>query len=287
MTAAVTTADALPDGPADLRLVVADMDGTLLDEHGRVPDGLWPLLDRMRERGVVFVPASGRQYATLLRDVAHAAEGMPIIAENGSYVVRDGVELSSDMLGADFVRSVVLALRALAEAGADLGVVVCGKRSAYIERTDRPFLDEAERYYAALQPVADLLAIGDDVLKIAVYDFGNAERDTAPHLTRFHDGTHRVVVSGPHWIDLMSATADKGAAVRRLQAELGITAAQTAVFGDYLNDLEMLDAADLSFAMADAHPEVLRRARYRAPSHRDHGVVTVLEHLLGPDPMAL
>ncbi|MFI5930798.1 Cof-type HAD-IIB family hydrolase [Actinoplanes sp. NPDC051494] len=281
MTATVTTTEALPDGPVDLRLVVVDMDGTLLDEHGRVPDALWPLLDDMRARGVVFAPASGRQYATLAREFERAIDGMSFIAENGSYVVRDGVELSSDVLDPAFVREVIGALRALTAAGSDLGVVVCGKRSAYVERTDDAFLGEAGRYYAALSTVDDLLAVGDDFLKVAVYDFANAERDTAPHLARFHDGTRRVVVSGPHWIDLMSATADKGAAVRRLQAELGITAAQTAAFGDYLNDLEMLDAAGLSFAMADAHPEVAARARYRAPSHRDHGVVTVLADLLG------
>lgn len=46
----------------------------------------------------------------------------------------------------------------------------------------------------------------------------------------------------------MNVTADKGAAVRRLQRDLGITPAQTMVFGDYLNDLEMLDTAEWSVA---------------------------------------
>ena len=72
-----------------MRLVVADMDGTLLDSGGRIPEGLWPLLDRMRERGVVFVPASGRQHARLARMFERAIDGMPIIADNGSYVVLD------------------------------------------------------------------------------------------------------------------------------------------------------------------------------------------------------
>lgn len=53
------------DQPQDIRLVVADMDGTLLDEHGRIPEGFWDMLARLRARGVEFVPASGRQYATL------------------------------------------------------------------------------------------------------------------------------------------------------------------------------------------------------------------------------
>ncbi|WP_067510513.1 Cof-type HAD-IIB family hydrolase [Actinoplanes sp. TFC3] len=264
----------------DLRLVVADMDGTLLDEHGQVPDGLWPLLADMRARGVLFVPASGRQYATLHREFAHAAEGMPFIAENGSYVVRDGVEISSDPLDGAFVREVLVALDELAADGPDLGVVVCGKRSAYVSRTDDAFLGEARKYYAALEVVCDLAAVDDEILKVAVYDFGNAEQQTAPHLSRLRSDKNRVVVSGVHWIDLMSATADKGAAVRALQSALGITPAQTAAFGDYLNDLEMLDAAEWSFAMADAHPEVARRARFQAPSHREYGVVTTLTRLL-------
>ena len=52
--------------PQDIRLVVADMDGTLLDERSRIPDGFWPMLARLKRRGVEFVPASGRQYACLL-----------------------------------------------------------------------------------------------------------------------------------------------------------------------------------------------------------------------------
>ena len=62
-------------GGHPIRLVVADMDGTLLDADGVVPDRLWPLLDLMRERGIAFCPASGRQYATLLRALLLARRG--------------------------------------------------------------------------------------------------------------------------------------------------------------------------------------------------------------------
>ena len=58
------------------------------------------------------------------------------------------------------------------------------------------------------------------------------------------------------------------------------------VFGDYLNDLERLDAADWSFAMANAHPEVVRRARHMAPSNdnndnNDNGVLRTIARVLG------
>jgi Cof subfamily protein (haloacid dehalogenase superfamily) len=262
----------------DLRLVVVDMDGTLLDEHGEVPDTLWPLLDRMRERGIVLAPASGRQYATLARTFERADTGLTYIAENGAYVVRDGVELASVTLEPAFVTEAVELLRGLAAGGRDLGVVVCGKRSAYVERADERFLQHVRPYYAALETVPDLLAVDDDAVKIAVYDFAGGA-DLEPHVAHLR-ATHQVVVSGQHWTDLMAPHANKGVAVERLQAELGVTRAQTAAFGDYLNDLEMLDAAELSYAMADAHPDVLERARYVAPSHREQGVITVLEELL-------
>lgn len=84
------------DQPQDIRLVVADMDGTLLDEHGRIPEGFWDMLARLRARGVEFVPASGRQYATLRNMFASKASEvldggeLSYIAENGNVVAVDG-----------------------------------------------------------------------------------------------------------------------------------------------------------------------------------------------------
>ncbi|MDH2443519.1 Cof-type HAD-IIB family hydrolase [Amnibacterium sp. CER49] len=269
----------LPTAP-DLRLVVADMDGTLLDGEGRIPDDFWSLIHAMRSVGVVFSPASGRQYATLHRLFAPVAEGMPFIAENGTFVVQDGRELSSSPLDSTTVAVVVNRMRAYAHAGRDMGTVVCGKRAAYTERSDARFLAEAKRYYANLQIVEDVLATGDDVIKLAMLDFEGSEHGAAVQLADLRT-THQVVVSNALWVDVMARDVDKGAAVRALQATLRIGSAQTAAFGDYLNDLEMLDAADYSFAMANAHPDVLRRARYVAPANTEHGVVTTLRRLLG------
>ncbi len=271
--------------PHDIRLIAVDMDGTLLDGDGKVPAGLWDVLPRLAARDVSFVPASGRQLAALRREFGAAADGMTFIAENGAYVVREGVEVASAVFSRDEVERVILRLRALIAQGYDLGVVLCGKRSAYIERADAAFRANAEAYYAALETVDDLLAADDDVLKIAVYDFAIAEHSVGPALDDLTD-TLRVVVSARHWVDIMQPGVDKGTALRSLQNALGVAPAQTAAFGDYLNDLEMMDAADWSFAMDNAHPEVVARARHRAPSHLDHGVVTTIEALFsefGPE----
>lgn len=261
----------------DVRLIAADMDGTLLDGNGAVPTDLWPLLDELRSRHIVFAPASGRQYATLRRMFESHADGMVFIAENGTYVVRDDREVSSDTLAPAVVADIVHTMRQRSDL--DLGIVVCGKRSAYIERSDPVFHAEADKYYAKLQVVADVLAPDDDVLKVAIYDFGSSETGAGPALQAFASD-YQVVVSGQHWVDVMNVGVDKGTALRKLQEALGITARQTVAFGDYLNDVELLEAADLSFAMANAHPRVKEIARYQAPANTAGGVVQVVRALL-------
>lgn len=267
-------------GPHDVRLVVCDMDGTLLTEDGEVPAGFWPLLERLREGGIVFVPASGRQLATLQRTFARAGDDLSYVAENGTLVWHGGEVVSTTTVDSPTAARVVDLVRDAVRGGADLGLVLCGVRSAYVERTDRPFLDEAEKYYARLEAVDDLRAVDDGVLKLAVYDFASAER-TAGSVFGEVARTHQVVVSGEHWIDVMVRGVDKGQGVAALQRSLGISPAQTVVFGDYLNDLQMLDAGEWSFAMDNAHQDLIEAAAYRAPSNVDEGVLQVLERLLG------
>lgn len=268
------------DPRPDIRLIAADMDGTLLDDEHELHDHFWPLVEELHARGIMFSPASGRQYFNLLARFEDIAHDVVFIAENGTFVVHQGRELSSSCLEPAGVRGLVDAVRGLAAEGVDLGAVVCGKRSAYIERHDDAFRAEVDEYYAELAVVDSLKGVEDDVLKVAVYDFGSAERTTAPGLERFAR-THRVVVSGKHWVDVMNPDANKGAAIRTIQAAFGITPAQTMVFGDFLNDLEMMDAADYSFAMQNAHPQLRDRARFVAPPNSENGVVRAISAVLG------
>ncbi len=269
----------MPFPSPDLKLIAVDMDGTLLDGEGHVPASLWPLLERLKERSILFVPSSGRQLATLRRTFDGHDSDMVFIAENGAYVVHGDEEISTDAVDPAFAASVVGRVRDLVANGSDLGLVVCGKRSAYIERTDHAFRSEADRYYAALEETDDLLTVDDQILKLAIFDFAEAA-NTAPALEGWK-ATHQVVVSGHHWIDVMNQGVNKGLALERLQAALGVTREQTAAFGDYLNDLELLDAAGLSFAMDNAHPDVHARARFRAPANTADGVVATVERMLG------
>ena len=265
----------------DIRLIATDMDGTLLDDDKRLNAEFWPLLEELDRRGVLFCPASGRQYTTLLREFENVADDMVFIAENGSMVMRGGQEISSACLPREEIENLVLALRRAIAGGVDAGAVVCGKRSAYVERSDAAFIDQVGRYNAKLEIVADLLDVvdHDEILKIAVFDFGSAEHSTLPAVEHLTDVLN-ITVTADHWLDVNARSANKGAAVSALQAAYGITPAQTMVFGDFLNDLEMMDTADYSFAMDNAHPKLRARARFVAPSNNDNGVVRTIASVL-------
>ncbi|WP_028454621.1 Cof-type HAD-IIB family hydrolase [Chitinilyticum litopenaei] len=270
------------DHRPDIRLIACDMDGTLLDDEHAIHDDFWPLIDELHRRGVLFCPASGRQYYSLLERFAPVADELVFIAENGSYVVQQGEELSSDCLALDDARALLREYRALHAQHADVNVVLCGKRSAYIEATDAAFRTEVDRYYPRLQVVDDLLAVSDDILKVALFTPRSSEALILPAFGAWR-ASHLVVVSGQHWLDIMAPGVNKGSGIRHIQQLRGITREQTMVFGDFLNDLEMMDEAAYSFAMANAHPLLKERANYLAPGNTDNGVVRTIKAVLGLD----
>ncbi|MBE9609424.1 Cof-type HAD-IIB family hydrolase [Chitinilyticum piscinae] len=266
----------------DIRLIACDLDGTLLDDAHAIHDEFWPLIDELHRRGIIFCPASGRQYYSLLERFAPVADELIFIAENGSYVVEQGRELSSDCLSLPEARELLRTYRSLRASGAPVEVVLCGKTSAYIESASATFRTEVDRYYPRMASVADLLAVEDEILKVALYTHESSERVIYPAFSAYSD-RHLVVVSGKNWLDVMASGVNKGSGIRHIQALRGISKAQTMVFGDFLNDLEMMDEADYAFAMANAHPDLKARATYLAPHNTENGVVRTIKAVLGID----
>lgn len=78
----------LADLPApDIALIATDMDGTLLDDDRQIHALLWPLVERLNERGTMFCPASGRHHVSLRRSFAPIARDVTYIASNGAHVL--------------------------------------------------------------------------------------------------------------------------------------------------------------------------------------------------------
>ncbi|MEA5651672.1 MAG: HAD-IIB family hydrolase, partial [Cutibacterium granulosum] len=253
----------------NIRLVVTDMDGTLLRPNHHLPEGLEPILQAMARRNIVFAPASGRQCAALTAQFPAVPGHSLIIAENGTNVVMDGELIYSSPLDPQVVRRTIIRVRELRAAGIDCAAVVCHPECGYVERDDEPFLREVTPYYLSHEVTTDLLdthngAVCEGAVKVAIHCFDDAETVLAPRMADFAE-LCQVTVSGQHWIDMSNVGTNKGSALSQVQGRLGISRDETVVFGDYLNDLAMMDCATMSFAMANAHPQVIDKAAYLAP----------------------
>ena len=79
-----------------IKLIVSDIDGTLLPYGSAALDEkLFELILRLRERGVIFCPASGRQYHSLRALFAPVCDELTYLCENGAIVYGPGPEASA------------------------------------------------------------------------------------------------------------------------------------------------------------------------------------------------
>ncbi len=258
-----------------IKLVAVDMDGTLLNSKKQLPTDFYPVFHRLQAQGIQFAIASGRQYHNLVAEVMPVKEHIIFIAENGSYVVHNDTEILVQPLEQSRAHSLVETARAIK----DVYIILCGKKQAYIESSDPVFLEHVNMYYNKYLLVDDLLQVeGDEVLKIALCDFGGSEQNSYPHFKPLENDI-QVKVSGALWLDLSDRLANKGRALKAVQELYHIGYNETMVFGDYMNDLEMMQEGYFSYAMANAHPDVKAAARFIAESNDNNGVMKVVSRL--------
>jgi len=259
-----------------VKLVVMDMDGTLLNSKSEVSDRFFSLYQKLTKHKIHFVAASGRQYHSIIDKLAIIKDGITIIAENGAFVAQKDQELLKINLPLEKVRKLIPVLRNID----NIYFTLCGKKSAYIETSDHKFIAILKEYYSEYKFVSDLTKVKeDDFFKIAVYHFESSEKYIYPAVKHF-EKIMQVKVSGQHWVDLSQPNANKGNALKLVQHKLGISVDETMVFGDYNNDLEMLRLAHFSYAMGNAHPNVKKEARFATKSNDEAGVEAILELLL-------
>lgn len=259
-----------------IKFIASDMDGTLLDEQGQLDPSFFELYAELKDQGIQFAAASGRQYYSLVDTFQPIKDDMLFIAENGTLVMHRGEELYSCTIDHDSIDQIVIQARQIPNAH----IVLCGKNSAYIETKDPQALAEIHKYYHRYQAVDDLLTVKDEFIKVAICHFGGTAEFVYPTLNEVFGESHKVVVSGQIWLDIMNAEASKGAAIERLQETLQFNYQETMTFGDYFNDVEMLQASFHSYAVENAHEGVKKIARFSAPSNEDKGVFRVIRNYL-------
>ncbi|MDB8792389.1 HAD family hydrolase [Romboutsia sp. 1001216sp1] len=255
-----------------IKLIATDMDGTLLNNNNEIHHDFIDVFEKLQEKDIIFAAASGRQYFNLLKRFEDVKDKMMFIAENGTIVVYKGEEIFINSLDRNIAKELVNIGRNIENSN----VILCGKNSAYIESTDEEFIKEVEKYYEKYEVVKDVNEIEDDILKVTICDFNGAQENSNKYYDDYRDDL-QVSISGKIWLDITNKGANKGMAIKALQEKMGIDFNETMVFGDYLNDLEMMEAAYHSYAMENAHDDLKKVSRFIAKSNDDNGVLEAIK----------
>ncbi|WP_072993890.1 HAD family hydrolase [Pseudozobellia thermophila] len=260
---------------SQIKMVVSDMDGTLLNSNHEVSALFFELFEKLRERNILFVAASGRQYHSIIDKLEPIKDEIVVIAENGGFALQNGNVLVSTPLE-NRAKERVLDLLAQIE---NIHPVLCGKDKAYIRNDSKAFENKLKEYYAEYEVLDSLSGHQAEILKIAIYHNESSEKYIYPKVAHL-EGELKVKVSGENWVDISSPDAHKGHALKKVQELNGISPEETMVFGDYNNDLEMMALAKFSFAMENAHPNVKEAANYLTTNNDNFGVERILEQLI-------
>jgi Cof subfamily protein (haloacid dehalogenase superfamily) len=275
-----------------IRLLALDIDGTLLDSEGRVPDENVRAIARAVDAGVSVTLATGRRFdfARPIFEKLHA--DITLVLSNGAVVkTREGETLVRHLLPRDVARDV---LERVPHQAGEASVTFDRPREGQVvfEVIDwehprhQRFFETNRPFVSAVSPLSDCLT--EDPIQVMfsggcvdmrrVFQFLQAPATGNGHTAAAYEVTlteyqHRDF----SLVDVTRAGCSKGAALRELAEQRGIAPHEVMAVGDNLNDLTMLEFAGTPVLMANALPELKARGWAVTTSNDEAGVARAIE----------
>lgn len=260
---------------SSVKLIVTDVDGTLLSSKQELSEATADALRRAAELGVPTVLATGKTRGPWTKDIyeriGKTNAEMPGLFIQG-LIVSDGKgqTKTSETLDASAAKSI---LRFAKTRGCVIiafcdDTIVCSKRNASTDRV----LD-----YGEPEPVecGDLLAKSDEYAINKLLLFGDEEA-VARYRTEAESvlaGACDITVAVPGMLEFLPKGASKGKAVRTLCESMGVAAADVLALGDGENDKEMLAFAGVGVAVGNASAAAKEAATYTLEETNDQDAV--------------
>lgn len=259
-----------------IKLVVTDLDNTLLSPDRTISARAVAVMDAVRKRGVHFTFITGRPPYAVERFARQMHLTDPIVCCNGAVIVQDGALL--------LCRSFPLApLRSLMEQGAAQGLTVL----LYANSTEYALADtdwvRSRRAAGKAFPLFAFSSSAPDTAEKVNFITGGTEAAFLGLLPEIQSLTDRYSISlyGSGGCEIVAPGVNKGTGLLELCAILGVSPAETLAVGDDANDPELLKAAGIGAAVANATESVKRCADYCCSAPYTDGVIEAVERFCG------
>ena len=195
-----------------VKLIASDLDGTLLQNGAHdVNPIVFDQIRTLKEHGIMFAAASGRQYLNLRRLFTPVQDDIAYIAENGSLCIYNEETISKGIIEQD------LAYRILDEVARypQYNCIISGERVCYSTSKNPEFYNHMVNVIKNHMKFIDdpKSEIPEPILKIAVCDYNGTDA-CEKHLKEMFSSDIKVVTSGNLWVDFICPTANKGSALK-------------------------------------------------------------------------
>jgi Cof subfamily protein (haloacid dehalogenase superfamily) len=273
-----------------IKLLLADVDGTLLT-HGKVlTERARAATARLRATGIQFAITSGRPPRGMQMLIEPLALTTPIAAFNGGMFVRTDLSVMEQrVLQTDVIE---LAMQTMQAHGLDTWIY--RGTDWFVRERHGPHVDREEwtvkfpptvvaDFKGLTNDVAKLVGVSDDLEAVSRCESAVrrqfAEKVHAKQSNPEREAPSRVSAarSQPYYLDVTHPDANKGFVVVRLSQMLGIPAEQIATIGDMPNDISMFAKSGLSIAMGQSSDEVKKAATYSTESSEAEGFANAVD----------
>ena len=270
----------------DIRVIATDMDGTLLDPKGQLDlPRLEKILDKLDQRGIRFVIATGNEIHRMRQLLGHIAERVVLVVANGARIFENN-ELIQAQTWDDAMVDKALGHFKGRECQDQFVVTAMNggfvKEGTVFTELDKFMTPEMiEKLYQRMNFVDEFdSSLFGGVLKMSMV-VGEERLDSVlQEINDLFDGHVRAVSSGYGCIDILQDGIHKAWGLVELLKRWNLKPEQIMAFGDSENDIEMLELAGISYAMENAEEAVKRVATKVAPANSQAGVYKVLENWL-------
>ena len=237
-----------------IRLVCSDLDGTLLQYGKKELEGeIFDQIRALHDQGILFCPASGRQYTSLRKLFAPVADQMAFLIENGG-----GIYYQEKLIYFNaFERDTAIQIARYVQSVPNCEFLADGAGESYALPKSRAFVHQLEDVQKlSVRYIDDFDAFPDRLMKIAVWCPKGSDQYEKPFAERFGHCS-KIAVSGSAWIDF--SVSDKGSGLKAACELFQIPQERTIAFGDNWNDVSMLDFVANPYIMESAAPALKKR----------------------------
>lgn len=262
-----------------IKLIVTDIDGTLLNDNKELPDGFFDIIDELNSAGIMFYTASGRNFYSQYKLFGDKADSINYICDNGGYISEGRNLIFHSPIEKSAWQDAILYARELCP---EAHPVLCGLKGAYTEeyRNDKLMKDELETVYTGNVIVDDILSVNDDVFKFSLCLPHGAHTVLTPLLSSYDKNGIIMQETADSFMDVMYRKNTKGTGIEYVRNRYGILPEETMIFLDYFNDISMIHPDSITYAMENAPEEIKRMCTHEAPSNNEGGVICAIKEYL-------